>query len=376
MKRRRFLTAAALPLVASAGCASSNGSDSTTPETDGETTRETTTIRLSNIPGWDDDSLNASELLDAHVAALRRAGSFTTVVSAAGTGDGDVRMRMALNTTQGRELATLTQTKHPDRVGYLTDDRSVIRIAGDPPQYQTTEDPQQSIESQVEYAGAYQNDDWGVSLADELDYFSFDVNGTTTVDGARVARFESTGESSKSDETATLFVAPSGVIRKFEATADSGSVTYVFRSIGQTTVTPPDWLSKADETPGTTADEGVTVHDGDVVVDVTAYQWGWRFEYPDRDVIVNKEFVVPVDRPVVVRATTIDVEHALTMPAYDTTVDAAPDETNAVRFTPTETGDVAFHCSVDCGKGHEYHTGTMRVVTESAFEDWLDSNER
>ncbi|MBI4099201.1 cupredoxin domain-containing protein [Candidatus Parcubacteria bacterium] len=85
---------------------------------------------------------------------------------------------------------------------------------------------------------------------------------------------------------------------------------------------------------------------------LTARQW----EFEPSTVTVKKGV------PVRLRITSIDVAHGFRLSDFDVNATLAPNQTQAVEFTPTKTGEFSFACSVFCGSGHSGMRGTLRVI--------------
>jgi len=328
-----------------------------------------------DVPGWDGGTLDAAVLLDAHRQTLTARESYAASIRATGTQSGDVTFAFDLNASQQRVFATVTESAGADREAYLTPEQSVIRVGGDDPTYNTNAGS--SVERQFDLVAAYWNDDYGIAFADSLRAFEYTYDEQTTFRGATVFRFVSTSTTLDATADATLLVDPRGIIRSAEFTVGETTRTHEFTAVGETSVSPPGWLDDVPQSTTEQPDDGsgdtTTVQDGDLVVDVEAAQWSWQFTYADSGTESTDELTVPVGRPVALRATSQDVHHALTVPAFETTADAKPGETDVARFTPAETGEVSFQCTEYCGEGHSQHTGTVVVLAEDEYDAWKDS---
>lgn len=117
-------------------------------------------------------------------------------------------------------------------------------------------------------------------------------------------------------------------------------------------------------------------------VNVTAFQWAWRVEYPEHGFTLNSatdEMVLPAHRQVVFRITSSDVVHSFWIPAFRMKIDAIPGRTTMVVVEPTRTGDYAgdaayrVQCAELCGLNHSDMMMRVRVVEEDEFEQWLAS---
>jgi cytochrome c oxidase subunit 2 len=83
-----------------------------------------------------------------------------------------------------------------------------------------------------------------------------------------------------------------------------------------------------------------------LVVDVVAFQWNWRFDYPDSGVRVvgvkgrPAELVLPVGQPVHVRLTSADVQHGFYIPRFLYKRDAVPGRVNEFDLNITTPRDL------------------------------------
>jgi cytochrome c oxidase subunit II len=121
----------------------------------------------------------------------------------------------------------------------------------------------------------------------------------------------------------------------------------------------------------------------DVRLDVQAFSWGWRFEYPDLGVIVvsppsgedvaGPEIFLPVDRTTQVVLTSQDVIHAFWVPGFNFKRDAIPGHPNLFDLAPSVPGDYQGECAEFCGLNHAYMGFTVRVVDQAAFDAWIAS---
>lgn len=110
-------------------------------------------------------------------------------------------------------------------------------------------------------------------------------------------------------------------------------------------------------------------------VKVTAFQWAWRFEYPQYG-ITSGELRLPVDRPVLFRLTSPDVIHAFWVPEWRVKQDAVPGQEKALRITPTVTGSYKVWCAELCGLAHTLMQAPVRVVEGADFEAWVREQRR
>ena len=115
----------------------------------------------------------------------------------------------------------------------------------------------------------------------------------------------------------------------------------------------------------------------DLRVDVTGFQWGWRFHYPEADVTVVGDsndpptLVLPAGRTVGLDLASTDVIHSFYVPAFLDKRDVVPGVDNRVDVTTTRVGRFSGLCAEFCGLDHARMGFTVDVVPPPAFEAWL-----
>jgi cytochrome c oxidase subunit 2 len=137
----------------------------------------------------------------------------------------------------------------------------------------------------------------------------------------------------------------------------------------------------------------------DLTIKAVGHAWNWTHEYPDqkisvdsvmlqddereaviksgmpanqvpRNLAVDNEILVPVNKVVHVLATSTDVIHAWTIPSFGSKMDAVPGRITATWFKATKEGIYFGQCSELCGKDHAFMPIAVRVVKDKVFEDW------
>lgn len=114
----------------------------------------------------------------------------------------------------------------------------------------------------------------------------------------------------------------------------------------------------------------------DVRIDVTGFQWGWRFAYPDHGVTVLGDanrlptMVLPLGRTTRLRLNSPDVIHAFYVPSFLNKRDVIPGVENRIDVTPTRAGRFGGHCAEFCGLDHGRMNFVVEVVPAAEFEAW------
>jgi cytochrome c oxidase subunit 2 len=120
----------------------------------------------------------------------------------------------------------------------------------------------------------------------------------------------------------------------------------------------------------------------DIVLDIHGIQWTWLVGYPDQGLENQREVVLPVDKTVRFDITSGDVLHSFWVPAFLTKIDAVPGLTTSFTLKPTRTGEFAsdplfrLQCAELCGDSHAIMRISVRVVSESEFESWVQERRR
>lgn len=108
-------------------------------------------------------------------------------------------------------------------------------------------------------------------------------------------------------------------------------------------------------------------------VDVVAERYAWTFNYPEQNVTTGETLVLPVDQKVRLNVTSTDWIHSFHVSGLGLKQDAFPGKSNYLTTEPTRTGSYQLYCAEYCGVGHSSMLGTVEVMSQDGFQDWLDS---
>jgi cytochrome c oxidase subunit 2 len=110
-----------------------------------------------------------------------------------------------------------------------------------------------------------------------------------------------------------------------------------------------------------------------LVVQVTAQQWLWNFDYPQYKLSSQSQIIeLPVNRPVIFKVTSEDVLHGFSIRALGVRVDANPGETTSTTIVnPTQIGEYQVVCVELCGLYHSYMWEAVNVVDNATFNSWV-----
>jgi cytochrome c oxidase subunit II len=116
-------------------------------------------------------------------------------------------------------------------------------------------------------------------------------------------------------------------------------------------------------------------------VDVTAFQWGWRFTYPGEAVTVVGDdkrpptLVVPLDTTVQFTLRSRDVIHSFWIPEVRFKRDAFPERETTFDLSFAEE-DMVGRCAEFCGLAHGEMTFDVVAMDQAEFDDWLRTQRR
>ncbi|MFZ0769182.1 MAG: cytochrome c oxidase subunit II [Acidimicrobiales bacterium] len=117
-----------------------------------------------------------------------------------------------------------------------------------------------------------------------------------------------------------------------------------------------------------------------VTISVNAFQWGWKFLYPGKDVVVvgstteDPEMVMPVNENVHINLTSSDVIHGFYVHNFNFSRYALPGVLNQFTLRAVDTGTYHGQCTQLCGLYHSLMVFRVEVVSQPAYAAWLKAN--
>jgi cytochrome c oxidase subunit 2 len=116
---------------------------------------------------------------------------------------------------------------------------------------------------------------------------------------------------------------------------------------------------------------------GDVLpVQVIAQQWEFTYRYPTYGGVETPHLELPVGKQISLHVTSLDAIHSFWAPRLGVKADANPGVDNVAYVKPEEELSFEIHCSELCGLWHGYMFDTGEVVSESAFEEWIEEQRK
>ncbi|CAF0689633.1 cytochrome c oxidase subunit II [Candidatus Methylacidithermus pantelleriae] len=160
----------------------------------------------------------------------------------------------------------------------------------------------------------------------------------------------------------------------------------------------PLWANRAGSGSFPRASEAVRVR-------AVAQQFSWLFHYPGPDgkfgrtspflidatnpvgldktdpdgaddVVSFNELHLPVGKPVILEITAKDVIHNFDVIEMRIQQDAIPGTTIPIWFKPVREGNYEIACGQLCGAGHTFMRATLKVESETSFDNWMQGLEK
>ena len=89
------------------------------------------------------------------------------------------------------------------------------------------------------------------------------------------------------------------------------------------------------------------------------------------DIVTTNQLNLPVDRPVLIQLTSLDVIHSFGLFEMRVKQDAIPGMEIPVWFVPNKTGQYEIACSQLCGIGHFRMRGFVNIQSAADFRNFL-----
>ena len=119
----------------------------------------------------------------------------------------------------------------------------------------------------------------------------------------------------------------------------------------------------------------------DVTVVATAFQWQWRFSYPQYGISVigsptsYPTFEVPVGETIHFDLGAEDVIHAFFVPEFLFKRDAIPGQPNEFDLTIPRAGRFLGECAEFCGLNHATMVFYVKAVPRAEFDAWVEDQQ-
>jgi len=113
---------------------------------------------------------------------------------------------------------------------------------------------------------------------------------------------------------------------------------------------------------------------GAMDVHVVGKQWMWKIQHPEGKREIN-QLHVPVNQPIRLIMTSEDVLHSFYIPAFRIKRDTVPGRYNVAWFEANKVGEYHLFCAEYCGLEHSRMIGSIVVMSQPDYDEWLASEE-
>ena len=112
-------------------------------------------------------------------------------------------------------------------------------------------------------------------------------------------------------------------------------------------------------------------------VQVVAQQWYFTYRYADYGGVETTHLYLPVDRPVELHVTSLDIIHSFWAYQLGVKADANPGVDNIFHVTAQKTGSFQVRCAELCGLWHGHMADSEgQVVSQSEFDTWIAQQQK
>jgi cytochrome c oxidase subunit II len=112
-------------------------------------------------------------------------------------------------------------------------------------------------------------------------------------------------------------------------------------------------------------------------VQVIGQQWYFTYRYADYGGVETTHLYLPLDRPVELHVTSLDIIHSFWAYQLGVKADANPGVDNVFHVTPQQNGSFQVRCAELCGIWHgEMADSSGKVVSQSEFDSWIQKQQQ
>jgi cytochrome c oxidase subunit 2 len=152
-----------------------------------------------------------------------------------------------------------------------------------------------------------------------------------------------------------------------------GIASLASESVAQTVGTPGRSIGSGAQTGSGSAGE----ENREISVQVIAQQWYFTYRYPDYGGVETTHLYLPVNHPIELHVTSLDIIHSFWAYQLGVKADANPGVDNIFHVTPQKTGSFQVRCAELCGLWHGNMTDAEgQVVSQADFDTWIAQQQK
>jgi cytochrome c oxidase subunit 2 len=105
-------------------------------------------------------------------------------------------------------------------------------------------------------------------------------------------------------------------------------------------------------------------------LNITAVARMWSFSFQYENGKHSPDLIIPVNTPVKIKLTSLDVLHSLYIPAFRVKSDIVPGTEKMMWFLPQLVGEFDLYCAEYCGLRHSYMNAKVKVLSQKDYTIW------
>ncbi|TAL66932.1 MAG: cytochrome c oxidase subunit II [Bacteroidetes bacterium] len=105
-------------------------------------------------------------------------------------------------------------------------------------------------------------------------------------------------------------------------------------------------------------------------MNITSIARMWSFSFLYENGRQSPDLIIPVNTPVKIKLTSLDVIHSLYVPAFRIKSDMVPGREKVMWFLPERVGEYDLFCAEYCGLRHSYMNAKVKVLSKANFDSW------
>jgi cytochrome c oxidase subunit II len=113
-----------------------------------------------------------------------------------------------------------------------------------------------------------------------------------------------------------------------------------------------------------------------LTIRVVGHRWWWEVEYPDQQIVMANELIIPAGEPVRLELTSADVIHSFWVPQLHGKMDMIPGLETEFWIEANRPGVYRGQCGEFCGLQHALMAFEVIVLPPDEFADWLNQHSR
>lgn len=107
-------------------------------------------------------------------------------------------------------------------------------------------------------------------------------------------------------------------------------------------------------------------------MNITSIARMWSFSFLYENGRQSPDLIIPVNTPVKIKLTSLDVIHSLYIPAFRIKSDMVPGREKVMWFLPEREGEYDLFCAEYCGLRHSYMNAKVKVMSKASFDTWFN----